>query len=195
MNAVAVHEGGHLLAGWTFGLAIRGGHTLQTSKGCGLSYMAEGDKDARPLDVAAVLVAGSMAEAMLWGRPERFNWLHSDHDATYARLFTDDMPDSFAARQLVELKARSLLFVRWKALEAIADELTRKRWVDGHTVDRLCVANGARKVGVRRFDPNIRFVDVGDGKQVSMRRWADTLAMNGFDKARAKKALGERREN
>ena len=94
LDVIAVHEAGHLLAGWTFGLQIRGAHTVRTSQSYGVSYLAEGDKAAAPLDVAVVQVSGSLAERMLWGRPEleRFSWMGQDHDATYARLFTTRGP-------------------------------------------------------------------------------------------------------
>jgi len=154
-----------------------------------MSYLDEGNENADPLQVATMLVCGSMAEKMLRGLPERFNWLQDDHDAVYARTLTDDGPDRPGPRELVELRARSLLFTRWRALEAIAGELTRKGYIVGDTVDQLCRANGARKAGHRSFDPDKHTVRLPGGKEVSMRRWADALAATGFNANRAERLL------
>jgi hypothetical protein len=160
--------------------------------------MAEGSGELKPLDVAAILVCGEMAERMLWGQPEVFNWLHDDHDASYARSFTDERSDPFAARKWVELRSRMLLHNRWKALEAIADELTRKRYIDGATVDRLARANGAKTAAEllrkaaekrRKVDPDRHMVKLSNGTQISVRRWADAVAAAGHDPKRAEQLL------
>jgi hypothetical protein len=85
-----------------------------------------------------------------------------------------------------------LLRVRWPAVLAIADELERRTLIMAADVDRLCRAAGARKVGEHRtrpFDPDKHFVSLPGGKKVTMRQWADAVALSGFSQTRAVKLL------
>jgi hypothetical protein len=69
--------------------------------------------------------------------------------------------------------------------------------VDGAEVDRIARSIGARKIGERRrtrpFDPDAAYVDLGNGRKVTMRAWADAMAEHHSDQTRARRFLLQKR--
>jgi hypothetical protein len=114
--------------------------------------------DAKDLDFCVVLACGETAVNIARGAPGRvpFDWDRRGSDGcdtSKARWFTSDAPNPERARRLVELKANSLLRVRWRAVQAVADHLEERRWIWPDDVDRLCRAPGARRAGEPRLPP------------------------------------------
>lgn len=163
-RSTAIHEAGHAVAAWTFDVEMRLVSIRETDGRAGaVHFNPSGFED--DVTCAVVLVAGEIAQRIASGcrgGEDRFNWLNPDGsgdcDAEKARWFTDGTPDPLLTRRLVDLKAASLLRVRWAAVLAIADELERRTLIMATEVDRLCRAAGALKVGQRRYDPDKHMV-------------------------------------
>lgn len=97
----------------------------------------------------------------------------------------------------MDLKADALLRVRWPAVEATAEKLERSTLILPADIDRLCREAGARKVGepiLRPYDPDAHFLKLPNGKQVTMRTWADAVTACAFNKERAVKLLTKKTE-
>jgi hypothetical protein len=193
----AVHEAGHGVAGWTFNVEMHLVSIRQTEEHAGVTHFnASGFED--DVTCATILVAGEIAQRIASGdRSPRFNWLKDtgggDSDAEKARRFCDRTSRPLLMRQLVELKASSLVHTRWRAVEAVAEYLERRTLILPADIDRLCREAGARKAGEprrRAFDPDTHMVSLPGGKQVTMRKWADAVAASGFSKERAERLLG-----
>jgi hypothetical protein len=111
-----------------------------------------------------------------------------DRDIATARLLVSDRP--LWMREHLETRARSLLYVRWEPLESIAGELTRCGYVLWDEVDEICARLKVRRAdGTRPFDPDKRMHRLPNGKEVTMRTWADAVALAGFNRRRAEEAL------
>lgn len=55
--------------------------------------------------------------------------------------------DVFVARHFVELKARSLLLTKWRAVEALAAALRKSKRLTGAEVEEICRREGVRRLG------------------------------------------------
>ena len=178
-------------------MEVRLASIRQTEGYLGRTWLnASGDED--DLTCATILVAGEVAQRIAAGgygsNWVAFNWFDDwpGGDAERARSFTDSRPDPLAARRLVDLKAECLLRNRWGAVEAVAKKLESSTLILPAEIDRLCREAGALKVGERRrrpYDPDKHFVNLPNGKKVTMRKWADAVAASGFNKKRAERML------
>jgi hypothetical protein len=133
---VEAHEAGHALAGYFFGVPIK---TVSVYAKDGEAGRCRFDSGAvgSELDAATILVAGRMAELRALGFVERFNWFEEDPDTVNACAMVDAIVedggfegDLFEGRRWVEVRARSLLLTKWRAIEALAAALRK------HTVHR-----------------------------------------------------------
>jgi hypothetical protein len=191
----AIHEAGHALAAYCFGVAVRSVSVRPGEAHLGRVFV-DASGEETDLNCAIVLAAGRMAEQMFAGKPQRVNWLDvDDPDISKALWFIDRTPDPLATRRLVELRARALLFTRWPALQALAAELDRRGVLLGAEVEQLLADHATRRAGDkprRPIDPSTHYAVV-DGSQVrdkqgralSLRRWATVLDSVGHDKRRA----------
>jgi hypothetical protein len=95
------------------------------------------------------MIAGQVGERMYLGKDNpQPNWFaESDHDMEHARHFVARFfgDDELEGRLQVTLRARSLLRTRWAAVEAIAAKLERSRSLVGEEVERICLADDARR--------------------------------------------------
>jgi hypothetical protein len=100
-----------------------------------------------PAHVAAILMAGSLAEARVTNGSDRVNWFRDDVDTNNARNLLDGEPDPLRARRYAETLARATLIGNWPAVLGIADELVQSRLknIDGAAVERIARDAGARK--------------------------------------------------
>jgi hypothetical protein len=100
-----------------------------------------------PAHVAAILVAGSLAEDRVTNGSNRVNWFRDDVDTTNARNLLDGEPDPLQARRYAETLASATLSANWPAVLGIADELVQSRLknIDGAAVERIARDAGARK--------------------------------------------------
>jgi hypothetical protein len=193
-RSTAFHESGHCVSAWTFGVEMHAVNIRETEEHYGVTYFKNNEAD--DITCAVIMTSGEIAARIaLGGRGdrERFNWLAGGCDAEKARWFCDQTSRPLLMRQLVELKASSLLRTRWRAVEAIAEHLERRTLILPADIDRLCRAAGARKAGEHRtrpFNPDTRMVVLPGGKHVTMRTWAHALDANSFDKEKAEKVLG-----
>jgi hypothetical protein len=193
----AIHEAGHALAAYAFGIKVKGVSIRPKATHLGQTFVdASGEEPL--LDCATIFACGPMAERMFAGKPQRVNWLDvDDSDVSRALWFidADHWTNPMAARQLVELRARALLFTRWKVLTALADELNRRNVLLGTQVEQLLSDLGtrrAREKPQRPVDPSTRMAVVNgitvrdkQGRAISLRRWATVLDSVGWDTRRA----------
>jgi hypothetical protein len=144
--AVAVHEAGHLFTAWAFGAEVRGAAVIHTTTGLGQSFLRRGTCD-NPAQVAAILLAGALAEARLTNGSSRVNWFRDDVDTNNARNLLDSESDPLIARRYSESLANSVLLTNWPAVLGIADEMVQSRLknIDGDAVERIARDTGARK--------------------------------------------------
>ena len=190
----AHHEAGHAVMAWVHSVPIRWATIRATKDHAGCNRFAEIMDDILDVDFAAILVAGEIAERIYSFGEVRFNWFAESTDAEKARWFCDQTEDPLGSRRAAEIKASVGVRHRWAAVEAIARKLERHTLVWGDDVDQLCREAGARRPAeVRRkpFDPDHSYIDLSDGRQVTMRQWADVLALHAFNERRARKALEE----
>ena len=152
---VEAHEAGHALAAYFFGVPIE---SVSTYAKDGESGRLRFDRTAQPkseLEMATILVAGRMAEKRALGEREAFNWFDDDDtDTVNACNMVDAIVadggfegDLFEARHWVELRARSLLVTKWKAVEALAAKLSKSKRLTGDEVVEICRAAGVRRFG------------------------------------------------
>jgi hypothetical protein len=144
--AVGVHEAGHLLTAWALGAEVRGAFILHTSRGLAQSNLGTGQCD-NPAHVAAILVAGSLAEDRVTNGSNRVNWFRDDVDTNNARNLLDGESDPLRSRRYAETLASATLSANWPAVLGIADELVQSRLknIDGAAVERIARDAGARK--------------------------------------------------
>jgi hypothetical protein len=188
----AIHEAGHALQAWRHKIPIR---SISLVPGDGYSGITRFDpsnlEEKDELTCVSVLLAGELAERRAWGRPERINWFQTDTtfdgDLDSARYFADRQPEPLDARQLAELKARSSLVTYWPAVQALADELERRKVLVPDRVDAIFGAAGVRKVG--QIDPETHYVNVTGVGPVSLRAWSNALDANARDRPRAIRAI------
>jgi hypothetical protein len=117
-----------------------------TSRGLAQSNIRNGQCD-NPAHVAAILVAGSLAEARVTNGSNRVNWFRDDVDTNNARNLLDGESDPLRARRYAETLASATLTANWPAVLGIADELVQSRLknIDGAAVERIARDAGARK--------------------------------------------------
>jgi hypothetical protein len=199
-TGVAVHEAAHALAAHVLHVPIRSVSIRPKESHLGVSRFAATGEEP-PIDCAIVFAAGRMAERMYSGRAERTNWFDvDDPDVTSAVWFLDRTADPLAARQLVELRTRSLLSTRWPALTALADELDRRVMLLGPQVEKLL--RGVRRAGDkphRPIDPSkghavLDGQPIHDerGRPLSVKKWSTVLdRVGGFDVRRALKLVAK----
>jgi hypothetical protein len=155
MTAIDVqsHEAGHALAAYYFGAEIKTVSVYSSDGEAGRCRLGRDGTDSE-LDVATILVAGRMAEKRALGHREVFNWFDEDVDTVNACDMVDAIVedggfegDLFEARRWVELRARSLLVTKWKAVEAIAARLRKSTVLTGDEVVAICRREGVRRLG------------------------------------------------
>jgi hypothetical protein len=186
----AYHEAGHAVMAWVHDVPIKWVSIRRTQDHSGITRFRE--FDLADVNIAAICVAGDIAERIESLREVRFNWLRQSVDADNARFFVGLTPDPLESRRAAEGKASVGLRHRWDAVEAIAQKLERHSLVYGDDVDRLCRDAGVRRPAEQRrkpFDPDHAYIDLSDGRQVTMRQWADVLALHAFNERRARRAL------
>jgi hypothetical protein len=110
--------------------------------------------DSSELEVATILVAGQMAEKCALGHREAFNWFDDDVDTVNAIAMVDALVedggfdgDVHEARRWVEVRARSLLVTKWRAVEAIAERLQKRTVLSGDEIVDICRREGVRRQG------------------------------------------------
>jgi hypothetical protein len=150
---VEAHEAGHALAAYYYGVPIE---SVSTYSKDGEDGRLRIDRSAQPrseLEVATILVAGRMAEKRALGEREVFNWFDDDdtdtrNAADMVDAIVDDCgSDLFETRRLVELRARGLLLTKWRAVEAIAAGLRKRKRLTGDEVVAICRREGVRRLG------------------------------------------------
>jgi hypothetical protein len=191
----AYHEAGHAVMAWVHSVPIRWATIRATEEHSGCNRFDEIMDDIHDVNFAAILVAGEIAERIYSFREVRFNWFEESTDAEKARWFCDLTEDPFGSRRAAEAKASVGLRHRWDAVELIAEQLERRSLVFGEDVDRLCREAGAHRPAEQRrkpFDPDNAYIDLSDGRQVTMRQWGEVLALHAFNERRARRALEER---
>jgi len=109
---------------------------------------------ASELDVACMCVAGTLAEQRALGQPERVNWFAEDMDTQNAIKMVDTMVeagdfngDVFEARHWVEVRARSLLASKWRAIQALAEKLRVHSLLTGDEIAEVLKGEGVRPHG------------------------------------------------
>jgi hypothetical protein len=142
-------------------MEVRLASIRQTEGYLGRTWLnASGDED--DLTCATILVAGEVAQRIAAG--------------------------GYGSNWVAEMVLRN----RWGAVEAVAKKLESSTLILPAEIDRLCREAGALKVGERRrrpYDPDKHFVNLPNGKKVTMRKWADAVAASGFNKKRAERML------
>jgi hypothetical protein len=95
-----------------------------------------------------------MAEMRALGRAERFDWFDDDHDTSAAVDMVDAIVadggfdgDVFDCRHWVEVRARSLLVTKWRAVEALAAKLRKSTVLTGDEVVEICRREGVARLG------------------------------------------------
>jgi hypothetical protein len=182
---VPFHEAGHALAGYYYGVPIK---TVSVIARDGDAGRCRFETVGSELVAATILVAGAMAEKKALGHLERFNWFNGDDtDTRNAADMADALVeaggfdgDVFACRSWVELRARSLLLTKWRAVSAIAAKLRKSHVLMGDEVVDICRREGVRRLGelskaeaVARMTPKGRRAILGtvaaDGKIIEKR--------------------------
>jgi hypothetical protein len=147
--APSYHEAGHALAAYHFGLSMT--HvSIRERPGESLGRCTI--QDGHTVDDftgAIVMIAGHVAERMALGRENVYpNWFLDDPDTESARVFLRRQfgeDGELEARQLVQLRARVLLRMRWEAVQEIAERLERDTTLVGEEVAHICLAEAARR--------------------------------------------------
>ena len=191
IDLTAAHEASHCVAAWAFGTPIAYAAIGGSRSRAGEVWTRGLARD--PMSGVVILLAGWMGAAIAAGEPPRTDWTMPDPDTVEALSLLDRMRRPWVARDVADLRTRSLLTTRWRAVEVIADELLRRGTISGRRVDQLCRTADVLKVGERRrkaVDPDRIFTTV-EGKRLSMREWADIVAMSGHDVGRARRAVRE----
>ena len=151
---VEFHEAAHALAAYVYNVPIQSVSTYKKDGEAG-RLRAKPGASSTELNTAALLVAGQLAEKRALGDREVFNWFNDDDtDTRNACVMVDAIVEGggfegnlFAARHFVELKARSLLVTKWRAVEAIAAALRKSKRLTGDEVVTICRRKGVRRLG------------------------------------------------
>jgi hypothetical protein len=187
-----------------FDLNLGAAYVSENRPGLGFAFLAPGECDDLVAG-AIVMLAGWTSEQMYSRGGDtsgvRLNWFRDDEDTRRARFLLEGEGDSPKLRGIVELRTKSLLFIRWGVVMAVAEEIERRGIVLGDRIDQLCREAGISKAGktrARPFDPSTRHAIVGgttvrdkQGHPVSLRRRANVLDEVGFNQRLALKLVAE----
>lgn len=149
--APSYHEAGHAAAANSHGLGMIHVSIRRTEESLGRCTI-QGGNAVDDHKAAIIMIAGHVAERMALGRENVYpNWyLDHDYDMDTARDFIarawgDEVERQQEGRATAQLQARSLLTVRWSAVQEIAELLERRTTILGEDVARICLAEVARR--------------------------------------------------
>lgn len=152
-----MHEAAHAVVAVLLGMRARA--ALQKGRpGCGACDIdaPEGPNGTRRLLVA--LVAGSEAEGRLLDRPRR--WSASTEDAKSMIALIGDLGRPGAAEKLAAARREAARLVReaavWRAIEAVAGELTARHVVGDSAIREAIAAAAAPGTQRARETPRVR---------------------------------------
>jgi hypothetical protein len=188
---VAIHESAHAVLAYRYRIPITSISLVPREEYSGITrFDSSGIEQKDELNCVSLLLAGELAERMAWGLEPRVNWFAADTsddgDLDKARHFCDKQPDPLWARRVAAMKSHTALMLGWSPVQALADELERRKVLVGAQVDEILRSAGVRRMG--EIDPEKRFVEVG-GKTVTLRQWSTALDANAKDRARAIRAI------
>jgi hypothetical protein len=145
----AYHEAAHAVAAHAAGFPLRMLSIHENADSIGITFLGDGDTDDF-IACAAVLVAGELGEKKALGQTVRFNWFADageddgkHFDANKARAFCDDYvkasegEDVLDVRHYTEHRAYRLVVLQWPVIQALAEQLERKKLLMGEDVERI----------------------------------------------------------